>query len=99
MGTKKKKKQRFDPAWAEAKKLCRLNQSDIEMAKRLGIGPKSLTKNRPSPSQLWKASVKDWIHELYAKRFGQPSADSRPPQPEPPPADTPSDLPDVGIPF
>jgi len=32
-----KKPQRQD--WPEVKKLCRLNQDDIEMAKRLGFGP------------------------------------------------------------
>jgi len=30
------------PGWPEAKKLCRLNQNDIEMAKRLGFKPESL---------------------------------------------------------
>ena len=35
-----KKRQR--QTWPEAKKLCRLNQNDIEMAKRLGFGPDAL---------------------------------------------------------
>ena len=41
------------------------------MAKELGLSPQSLRKNRPSPSQPWKQPVKDWIHELYEKRFGR----------------------------
>ncbi|WP_339148700.1 MULTISPECIES: hypothetical protein [unclassified Sutcliffiella] len=45
-------------AWAEAKKRCRLNASDIQMAKELGMAPKSLMKNTPGPNQKWKAPVK-----------------------------------------
>jgi hypothetical protein len=56
--------------WPEAKKLCLLNQNDIEMAKRLGFGPDSLIRARPDPKQRWKLPVKDWIHELHFKRFG-----------------------------
>jgi hypothetical protein len=63
-----KKRQRHD--WPEAKKLCRLNQDDIEMAKRLGFGPDSLIRARPDPKQKWKLPVKEWIHELHFKRFG-----------------------------
>jgi hypothetical protein len=57
-------------SWPEAKKLCRLNQHDIEMAKALGFHPDSLVRARPDPKQRWKLPVKDWIHELYWKRFG-----------------------------
>jgi hypothetical protein len=39
MGENKK-----NSAWAEAKKRCRLNQNDIQMAKELGMTPKSLLK-------------------------------------------------------
>ena len=65
---KKKKKTKHDPAWAKAKKVCRLNMEDIRMAKELGMSPRSLLKNVPSPSQQWKAPVKEWIRELYEKR-------------------------------
>lgn len=63
-----KKPQRHD--WPEAKKLCRLNQNDIEMAKRLGFSPYALIRARPDPKQKWKLPVKYWIHELHFKRFG-----------------------------
>jgi hypothetical protein len=67
------KKRRRTPAhgWPEAKKLCRLNQSDIEMAKRLGFGPGALIRNIPAPQQKWKLPVKHWIRDLYEDRFGQ----------------------------
>lgn len=59
-----------DEAWAEAKKRCRLNQADIKMAKELGMTPKSLLKNIPSPKQQWKAPVKVWIRDLYESKIG-----------------------------
>ena len=57
--------------WAEAKKRCRLNQADIQMAKELGMTPKSLLKNIPAPTQQWKAPVKVWVRDLYEKKFGE----------------------------
>lgn len=56
-------------AWAEAKKLCRLSHADIQMAKELGMTPRSLLKNIPTPKQQWKAPVKVWIRDLYEKKF------------------------------
>ena len=64
----KKKEIKHDPAWAKAKKLCRLNAEDIRMAKELGFKPRSLTKNIPSKDQQWKTPVKYWIRDLYAKK-------------------------------
>jgi hypothetical protein len=60
-------------SWPVAKKRCRLNQLDIEMAKALGFGPDALIRAIPDPKQKqeWKLPVKYWIHELYSKRFGK----------------------------
>src|SRR5207249_9507593 len=69
MATKQTPK--YDPQWAKAKNVCRLNMEDIRMAKALGMPPKSLMKNNPSPTQRWKLPVKYWIRELYEKRFGR----------------------------
>ena len=54
--------------WAEAKNKCRLNMAEIELAKRLGLNPRSLIKNIPSKSQQWKAPVGVWLQEIDAKR-------------------------------
>jgi len=62
---------KHDPEWAKAKKVCRLNMEDIRKAKELGLSPKALMKNVPSPSQKWKLPVKLWIAELHEKRFGR----------------------------
>ncbi len=71
-----KKKPKHDPQWAKTKNVCRLNMEDIRMAKELGISPQSLRKNKPSPSQPWKQPVKEWIGELYEKRFGRKTSAS-----------------------
>ena len=54
--------------WAEAKKKCRLNVEEIELAKKLGMNPHSLIKNIPSKSQQWKAPVGEWLREIDEKR-------------------------------
>ncbi len=40
------------------------------MAKELGLNPRSLIKNIPSPTQRWKAPVEEWVRELYQRRSG-----------------------------
>ena len=57
-----------DKLWAEAKKKCRLNNETIKMAQEMGLNPKSLIKNIPSPSEKWKAPVNVWIQDMYQKR-------------------------------
>ncbi|MEA2562096.1 MAG: hypothetical protein QOH06_3600 [Acidobacteriota bacterium] len=61
-----------DDDWAKAKRLCRLSAEDVRKARALGLNPRKLIANIPSPSQRWKAPVRDWIGELYRKRFGEP---------------------------
>jgi hypothetical protein len=79
----KRQTPKCDPKWVKAKALCRLNMEDIGMAKALGMSPKALMKNNPSPAQRWKLPVKHWIRELYEKRFGHkngPAPKSRQPR-------------------
>ena len=56
-----------DQMWKDAKQKCRLNDDDIAIAKRLGINPRSLIKNIPNKSELWKAPVKDWLRAMDGK--------------------------------
>lgn len=72
MGTKEKKKAE---AWAQAKRQCRLSEREIQMAKQLGMTPKSLIKNIPTPAQMWKLPVKEWIRSLYFEKFGRDDND------------------------
>jgi hypothetical protein len=76
-----KKPQRHD--WREAKHLCRLNQSDIAMAKALGFRPDALIRARPDPKQKWKLPVKYWIRELHLERFGHVIGEEAVPAPQP----------------
>lgn len=59
--------------WDEAKKKCRIGDEEIRMAKEMGLNPKSLIKNIPNKSKMWKAPVKDWIHDVYDKRRKNPA--------------------------
>jgi hypothetical protein len=68
---KKKRDQQKQAAWDEAARRCRLSADEVRMAKELGIGPASLIKNIPSRSQRWKQPVRDWVRELYEKKFGR----------------------------
>ena len=43
-----------DELWKQAKTKCRLNMEEIELAKKLGIDPKSLIKNIPNKSEPGK---------------------------------------------
>lgn len=69
---------RRDAEWAEARRRCRLSDEDVRKAKELGLNPRKLIKNIPSPSQRWKAPVDVWVREQYRKRLGKA---------EPPPVD------------
>jgi len=61
--------QKKDAEWAEAKKKCRLYDETLKMAREMGLNPRSLIKNIPSPSQQWKAPVSIWIREMYQERL------------------------------
>ncbi|MCO5386549.1 MAG: hypothetical protein NHB14_13125 [Desulfosporosinus sp.] len=39
------------------------------MVREMGLNPRSLIKNIPSPSQQWKAPVSTWIREMYQERL------------------------------
>ncbi len=57
--------------WLEAKRRCKLNDEEIQMAKEMGLNPKSLLKNIPNKNEQWKEPVKIWIRNMYVDRFGR----------------------------
>ncbi len=67
---KKKRGGKKKADWAEAKRRARLSAEEVQMAKELGMGPKSVIKNIPNRSERWKEPVGEWIRKLYRKRFG-----------------------------
>lgn len=54
--------------WKKAKKLCRLNEEDIRIAREMGLNPKSLIKNIPGKDQQWKEPVKEWLWSIWEDR-------------------------------
>jgi hypothetical protein len=64
-----KNKKGLDDDWLKAKKLCRLSDEEVRMARELGMGPRGLIKNIPNPNQRWKAPVGAWVRDLYRKKF------------------------------
>ena len=57
-----------DKLWVDVKNRCRLSSEALNMAKEMGLNPKSLIKNIPAPSQRWKAPVEVWIRDMYESR-------------------------------
>jgi hypothetical protein len=39
---------KHDPQWAKAKQVCRLKMEEIQVAKELGLSPKTLMKTSPA---------------------------------------------------
>ena len=70
--------QKDDSAWEEAQRRCGLSAEEVRMAKELGFKPTSLIKNIPSPSQQWKAPVREWVRDLYERKIGsrKPAGDA-----------------------
>jgi hypothetical protein len=65
------KRRRYDEeVWRNAKRICKLNARQVEMARALGMNPKKLPSLRPSPDQRWKLPVSEFIESCYCKRFG-----------------------------
>lgn len=73
----KLKKSDQQQSWAEAQRRCRLSDEAVRMARELGIGPRSLIKNIPAPTQQWKAPVEDWVRDLYEKRQRKAAREQR----------------------
>lgn len=71
----KKGRAHGEKAWRNAKKICRLNARQVEMARRLSMNPNKLPGLRPTPQQRWKLPVGAFIEECYRKRFGSDAHD------------------------
>lgn len=71
-----------EKAWTQARKVCRLNARQVEMARALGMNPKKLPGLRPSPHDRWKLPVSEFIEDRYRKRFGGKTADADPGEPK-----------------
>lgn len=55
--------------WLEAKKKFRLSDTQIQMARELGMNPKKLGKLANHKQEPWKLPLPLFIEECYYKRF------------------------------
>ena len=53
------------PLYAASRELTK---AYAPLLKEMGLNPKSLIRNIPNKKEMWKAPVKDWIHDMYEKR-------------------------------
>jgi hypothetical protein len=61
--------------WIEAKKKFRLSDMHIQMARELGMNPKKFGSLANHKQERWKASLPDFIEDLYCKRFKKDQPD------------------------
>ncbi len=67
---KKKVDAKLQP-WIEARKKFRLSHAHVQMARELGMNPKTLGKIANHRQERWKAPLPQFIEHLYVKRFGK----------------------------
>ena len=67
-------KTKADPtlqAWITARTRHRLSHAHVQMARELGMNPKSLGSLDNHRQEPWKAPLAQFIEQLYEKRFGR----------------------------
>ena len=62
--------------WIDARKRHRLSHAQIQMARELGMNPKSLGKLDNHRQEPWKVPLPEFIESLYLKRFGKSQPDT-----------------------
>ena len=55
--------------WVDAKRKHRLSDTQIQMARELGMNPKKLGKLDNHKQEPWKAPLPEFIEAAYRKRF------------------------------
>lgn len=61
--------------WVEARQRFRLSYAHIQMARELGLNPKTIGKLANHSQEPWKAPLPDFIAALYRKRFDKAQPD------------------------
>ncbi len=62
-------------AWIDARKRHRLSHAQIQMARELGMNPRTLGKLDNHDQEPWKLPLREYIGHLYLKRFGKERPD------------------------
>jgi hypothetical protein len=58
--------------WVVARKRHHLSHAHVQMARELGMNPRSLGSLDNHRQEPWKAPLPEFIEHLYEKRFGRP---------------------------
>ncbi len=61
--------------WVDARKRYHLSHAHIQMARELGLNPKTLGSLADCDQEPWKAPLPDFIARIYQKRFGKERPD------------------------
>ena len=75
MAKKRKPNQKMQE-WIDARKRHHLSDSQVQMARELGMNPMKLGKLDNHEQELWKMTLREYIEHVYLKRFGKPSPDN-----------------------
>lgn len=57
--------------WIEARKRYHLSDSQVQMARELGLNPLKFGKLANEKQEPWKKPFPEFIEEIYFKRFGK----------------------------
>jgi len=76
MAAKRKRPNQKMQAWLDARKRYRLSHAQVQMARELGMNPKTLGKLDNHDQEPWKMPLRHYIEYLYLKRFGKERPDS-----------------------
>jgi hypothetical protein len=57
--------------WVEARRRHHLSHAHLQMARELGMNPRTLGKLDNHDQEPWKAPLPQFIEHLYLKRFGR----------------------------
>jgi hypothetical protein len=64
--------------WKEAKRRFHLTDTQVRMARELGMNPQKLGKLAPNGSEPWKAPLGAFIERCPRRRFGKAKKDINP---------------------
>jgi hypothetical protein len=57
--------------WIDARRKFHMSHEHVQMARELGMNPKTLGKLDNHDQEPWKLPLPDFIRKLYSKRFGK----------------------------
>jgi hypothetical protein len=62
--------------WIDVRKRYHLTDSQVQMARELGLNPHKFGKLANEEQESWKLPLPEFIEEIYWKRFGKRQPDS-----------------------